>query len=503
MRPKRSDRLSLWIATIVIAASGCAQVNPRTDYDRTAQHITDATGYTDVCRPDDQPPPVDRVEALMKNGITADEAAQICLLNNPTLQAAFFRIGVARADLVQSGLLTNPSLAISLRFPDGGGLPDFEPSLAQNIADLWQIPARKRAADRSLDQAILEVAREASTLVAETKTAYYQARQADERRRISAENVLIAQQVLDLALSRQQAGAGGEVDVNLARSEVLEADLALRDATLGAFEARSSLATHLGLTDSPETLVFAGDLPDPAAWAPDDAALLALAGESRLDVRAARSATEAAQARVREAWLNVFKTFEVGFDLERNERRPGKGRNLLADSINASVEAGAPQLQINPVEKQRSDTILGPTFALELPIFDQNQAGIARAEYLYEQSLRLLDGLTRQLSQEVRLANTRGRTAWTNVRFYRDQMLPLRKASLDLSRTAYQAGRTPLLSVLEAERGLLAARAGYVESLKALAASLVELEKVTGRPIGTILGATSSRPAATQDSDRK
>ena len=90
------------------------------------------------------------------------------------------------------------------------------------------------------------------------------------------------------------------------------------------------------------------------------------------------------------------------------------------------------------------------------------------------------------------MARTRACTAWSNVAFYRDQVLPLRETSLDLARTAYQAGRTPLLNVLEAERALLTARAGYAESLQASASALVELEQATGQPIARILEAAQA-----------
>ncbi len=68
----------------------------------------------------------------------------------------------------------------------------------------------------------------------------------------------------------------------------------------------------------------------------------------------------------------------------------------------------------------------------------------------------------------------------------------LRETSLDLARTAYQAGRTTLLNVLEAERALLTARGGYVDALQASASMLVELEKVTGQPLARILEAVQT-----------
>lgn len=472
-----------------LAVSGCATVNPRPDYDRTARHVEGATGQPFDYRPDDDNAVQERAQELLRNGLTADEAAQVCLLNNRKLQAALYDIGAARADVVQAGLLSNPTLSLGLKFPDAGGIAKFEVALVENIADLWQIPIRQRAAQRTLDQKILQVAREISVAAFDAKTAYYRARQADRQREIAAENVEIARQVLELALARQQAGAGGEVDVNLARSEVNDAELSLRNVTLEAFEARSALALQLSLATPPDVLELTEAVPEPPEWNVGDDALLDLAAANRLDIKAALSATQAGRARIKEELLKLFPTLDVGMGFELEERRPVEGRNILADSLRSSIAEQAPRIEISPQEKQGMNTLTGPSLGMELPIFNQNQGGIAQARYAYEQSLKLLDQLSIRVTQEVRLASTRARTAWSNAGFYRDQVLPLCETSLELARTAYRAGRTPLLNVLEAERALLSARAGYAESLRASASAVVELEKATGQPIARILEA--------------
>jgi cobalt-zinc-cadmium efflux system outer membrane protein len=480
------------LLTAVAAGGGCATVNPRPDYDRMADQVTAATGRPFSYRPDDDQVVQERVRELLRAGLTADDAAQVCLLNNRKVQAALYDIGAARADVVQAGLLSNPTLSFGLKFPDAGGLTKFEAALVENLADLWKIPLRRRATERALDQKILQVAGEASTAAYAAKTAYYRAKQADRKRDIATESVQLATQVLDLALARQQAGAGGEIDVNLARSEVQETELSLRSATLEAFQARSALAAQLSLAISPDALELIEALPEPPQWDVADDTLLRLAAEHRLDIRAAQSATKAARARVKEEQLKLFPTLELGVGFEREEQRPVEGRNILADSVRSSIAEGEPRVASAPQEKQSTNTLLGPSLGMELPIFNQNQGGIARAEYAYEQSLKLLEDLSIQAGQEVRLASARTRTAWSNVSFYRDQVLPLRETSLDLAKTAYQAGRTPLLNVLEAERALLTARAGYAESLQASASALIELEQATGQPIARILAAAQA-----------
>ena len=47
-------RIVFCICPALALSSGCATVNPRHDYERTADYIADATGHPDVYRPDDE-----------------------------------------------------------------------------------------------------------------------------------------------------------------------------------------------------------------------------------------------------------------------------------------------------------------------------------------------------------------------------------------------------------------------------------------------------------------
>ena len=149
MQPPRCTYICVSLTVIGVAIDGCATVNPRPDYDRTAQQVEAATGQGFHYRPDgDQQENRRHVDALLRDGLTASEAAEVCLLNNRKLQAMLYDVGAARADVVQAGLLSNPTLSLGLGFPDEGGLANFDAALAQNFADLWQIPVRKGIAER-------------------------------------------------------------------------------------------------------------------------------------------------------------------------------------------------------------------------------------------------------------------------------------------------------------------------------------------------------------------
>lgn len=480
-----------------VACCGCAIIDPTLDYDRARRHIADATGNENIYRPGDEAIVEERLEVLMSDGLTADEAAEVCLLNNRRLQAAFFDVGMARADVVQSGLLTNPSLGASVRFPSGGGLANVEASLAQNIAELWQIPVRKRAAERELDRAILELARLASTLALQSKEAYYRAVATGLRHKLAKENLTLARSLLELTEMRQQAGAGTELDVNLSRVVVVEAELALESARLEVAETGRALATLLGISRPASDIVLVTPLPDLSPEIPEAARLIQVARRVRLDIRAARQAVLSAQARLEEETRRVFPTIELGLQLERGARQSEGGRDILADTARASIAGGgltAPEIQPRSQRDQDTDFIIGPSVRLELPIFDQNQARIARAAYAYEQATKTLDALDRELTQEVRGAVDRSLTAWRLLRVYQDRSIPLAKSTLTLSREAYKAGRTSFLSVLEAQRFFLDTRTRYVEAAERAAVTIPEVERTIGLPFAELIERARAEP---------
>ena len=149
----------------------------------------------------------------------------------------------------------------------------------------------------------------------------------------------------------------------------------------------------------------------------------------------------------------------------------------------------APEIQ--PRSERRSqkgqDIILGPSLGFELPIFDQNQAQIAKAQYALHQARKTLDALDRALTQQVRSAVDRAGTASRLMKTYRDRSIPLAQRNLDLSREAYRAGRASFLSVLEAQRFFLETRNGYVRAAQAAAEMIPVLERTVGLPFAKLI----------------
>jgi len=503
-------RRRLWNARVagllaVCFLAGCKTVDPKPDYARARERIAQATGQTDCYLPGDDAAIEARVQELLAGGLTVDTTVRIALLNNRDLQGAWMNVGMAKADLVQSGLMSNPSIDFAMRFPASTGIPDLTADLAQNIADLWRIPVRKRGARHDLDQAILELADKGAALAAQAKQAYYDLAGAEMALEIAEQNLAIAQRLLNFALIRQQAGAGAEIDVNLARGPVLEAELAVKTSRLTA-DARLALAKLLSLTIDAEKLVIRDRLPDPPADFQDVDQLIELARGHRLDLQAADQEVASAEAKWQLEKLNVIPAIQLGAQMERNQQRAQPRRHLLADTARSSIAAGAltaPSIQprserhqIRSSERNLS-IITGPSIGADLPIFDQNQAQIAKAFYAYQQAAKSYEAVDRSLAHDVRGALERTRTAWEIVHFYREQSLPLANRNLELSTETYRAGKSSLLEVLEAQRFLLDTRSKYVDALHDAAAKLSDLERVIGLPAAQLVTGPlpATRPA--------
>lgn len=490
------------VLAIVLSLVGCT-IDPKPDYQQARDRISRATGQPVPYEPDDEGVIEGRVGALLQDGLTVEKAVQVCLLNNPDIQAGWLSIGMARADLVQSGLLSNPTFDLSLRFPSAGGLPDISADLAQNIADLWQIPVRKRVSQHALDQAILALASTAASVAADAKTAYCGVGGTQQALDIAQENLAIAQKSLDLALVRQQVGAGAEIDVNLARGPVLDAELAIRAARLALGEARRTLAKLLGVTSDTQKLILLDPLPAPPVGGFDAETLLAVARTERLDLQAAAQAVAVAEAQVEQQRLAVLPSLSLGVATEKSQTKAEPGRKILADTARTSIASGtltAPGIEPRSARraaKRANDNavITGPTFNLPLPIFDQNQAQIAKAIFAYRQAAKAYESLDRALTQDVRGAVDRAATAWDVARFYRTEVIPLAQRNLDLGRESYKAGKASLLEILDLQKFLVDARSRYVQSAADAAMKIADLERTTGLPLRELGAPTMTAPA--------
>lgn len=389
------------------------------------------------------------VEDALRGGLSLSSALELALANNRELQAGFMEIGVARADLAQAGMLANPSLSLLFLFPSGGGQMDLQAQLAQSVTDLWRIPGRKREAAAKLDQAVLRLSRFAGELVADTRDAYFEAASAVRVVELAREGLALAQRSLRAVRTQVEEGVATRLEESLARNEFLSAELALRGSERDEAVARKRLSELLSLDGELQGILLTDELPEPRVteWRVED--LVANAARERLDLQAARSTIEAARQRL---------------SLEDSQVVPG---------LSLGVHREDPE----------SGAILGPSVDVTLPVWDRNQARVARARYELLASERRYEGLVLAATRDVRDAVQRAHAAAGAATLLWETLLPEAERALAFAEQAHAGGDAAWLELLGAQRRALAARTELAAARLEVAKSLVALERSAGAPL--------------------
>jgi len=437
----------IWISLTALVAQGCGSVDPVPDWRETQALIEERTGASRSFSPADEEKTVRAaIDKLLEGGLTVDEATAVALLNNPPLKAAFYEIGISRAEVVQAGLPPNPSFSISNRWPRGGGMSNLTASFSQNITDLFLIPLRKKIAAAQLEGKKLEVVHEAVRLAGEVKRACYEILGLRRAEKVTLENVSLAERSVEIARRRMTAGEADKLEVNMARSDLLavKRELVLLRRDRRTAEAR--LAAFLGLGRRGPEWRLKDEFPA-ASVLPEESELLERALARRLDLRMAGRRVKAAEKKLSEARLGLIPHVAVGAEYERAEAPPD---------------------------------LRGPTFDFTFPLWDQNRAEIARAAYTLSRVRQEYECAVEKATEEIREALVRARENGRLVAFYEKEVLPLAKENVESARRGYMSGGYTILFLTHAQKSLVEERRGYVRALKEYAQAVADLERAVG-----------------------
>ncbi|MFO0601883.1 MAG: TolC family protein [Polyangiales bacterium] len=379
--------------------------------------------------------------ASLADGLTEDEAAALALWNSPAFQAELTQLGFARADLADAGMLPNPVLSILLPL----GPRQVESWLAWPIEVLWQRPRRVEAARLDVARVAEGLVQSGLDVVRDARVAHAEASLADARASVRAEAAAALAEVGTLSARRAAAGDLAEPDAAAAR---LDAGIAAEAAARAAAEriaARARLALAVGVPELPADVALSspdarGDDPPPLD------ALLTAALAARPDVRAAEIAVEAAGARA--GW----------------ERARVLGVVLRVDAFGGN--GGDLSGRIGP--------------QVTLPIFQQNQGGIGRAEAEADRAVWRLSLARQQVRAEViaaRAALAQSRAALTA---WRADVAPAADEALRGARQSFERGDVAYLAVLDASRRALDVRLREAELVADARRAEAQLTRAVG-----------------------
>jgi len=394
------------------------------------------------------------VHQMLAGDLTAAQAVQIALLENPMLQAAYEELMVAQADVVQAGLLRNPTFSghLGLPVPASSGTLGYGFGVELDFLDLLLLPARKRLAEAEHEAAKLRVGNEVLVLAHAVRVAYYTLQGAAQIAAMRRTVLEAAEASASLARRQHEAGNISELDLASEEglAEAVRLDVARSEADIVG--ARERLTRLMGVQGPSARFTLAPALADLPADDPPLEHLESLAIQRRLDVGAARAERTA-------SWRALVMAKDYRF--------------VGGASVGASVE-----------RDPEGHTVAGPSASVELPLFDAKQAAVARLEARFRQANQRLAARSLDATSEIREAWGHLAFARSVVTRYRTTVIPLRERIVALSQQHHDAMLLGVYQLLLAKQAEVSTYREYIEAVRDYWIGRSELERALGGRLG-------------------
>jgi cobalt-zinc-cadmium efflux system outer membrane protein len=427
--------------------AGCASVQRTAQLPAVEQPIAERLGEKVRWHQtaDDERQALELVRALLKEPLTADSAVQVALLNNHGLQAAYERLGIAQADLVQAGLIDNPTLSLQYLFGDGDDI--IEASILQQFIGVFTLSARKKIGAASARQATLEVAQTVTDTAAQVRLAYFAVVADAQALELWHQVTLAMEAAAELTGRQYRAGTLARRDqaVQQAFYAQLVAEAARAEAQLAA--SREKLNRLLGLSGELTAWRIPERLPDLPSHLPGLEGIERAAISQRLDLAAASAQVEAL---ARSAGLT----------------RSTRWLSMLGIGVT--------------YKREGDEDFIGPDVELMLPLFDTGQARVTAADGELRAAERRLEQLAVDIRSRARAARLRLDAAFQLAQHYRDALLPVQQVVVDETLKFYNGMLVGVYDLLLARQQQIQAAREYVATLEEFWLAWAELEHIAG-----------------------
>lgn len=440
---------------LALFASGCATTKPAENRDEVGDILAERGGPQDVIssKQDEQSRAAieDRVEALLRDPITSDRAVQIAVLNNRELRVTLEDLGVAQADLVQAGLLQNPTLGLELVGSTKGNGLGGGFGISQSLLSAFLIPAKRRVAKAQLRQTVVVVADATLGLVRDVKVAYAELRRAVDSAELARVMTQTAEVANDLATLQHEAGNIADLDRELFAADLDHARLQLAEHQLEVVHAREHINVLLGLWGKQLDWRLAQAQEAPKVEESALANLETLGVEQRLDVSAARAQVESVTYALELRRRGVIPNVEVGL----------VGRNEVG------TDAG-------------HEWVLGPELSLEIPIFDPGHADFAKLQAYVRGAQHQLEQTAVMARAEIRTERMDLVTATRKLAYLQETVLPRRQTVGARAAERYNAMLLSAYDLLELRAEQAEVQEEFIEARRDVEVALAELERAVG-----------------------
>jgi outer membrane protein, heavy metal efflux system len=388
--------------------------------------------------------------------ITLDEAVQMALAHNHTLQAERVTIQESEAQEITANLRPDPVLMGDAQFLPIFNANQFDSNWVDNEAQfdlgISYLFERGKKRQHRLAAAKDQTAVTRSTVVDNERSLTFQVATLFTNAQLAESTLDLAQQDLksfqnsvDISKERFRAGDISEDDYLKIKLQLLQFQSDASQAQLQRVQSLSDLRQLLGRESVPLDYDVAGPFDyQPLQANKEDLETKALA--TRPDLRAAQQGVTAANSQYALAKANGKRDFTGQVDYTHTT-------GLSSASLFGQIQ---------------------------LPIFDRNQGEIARTHFAITQAQEQEKAASDQVLTDVEDAYDGLQSNNEIVQLYRSGYLDDAKQDRDISEYAYKRGAASLLDFLDAERSYRATQLAYRQALAAYLLALEQLREAVG-----------------------
>ena len=432
------------VLLLALSGAGCATLGPDRGRVETDKLVSSRSNPALEWA---QSPTADADAAkLREQPMTPLNAVQMALLRSPRLQQEYARLGLIRADVQQAIQIANPRLN-ARRLTDGSAATTTL-GLAMPLVDLLVLPSRIRLARADYERAKREIAASILGVTVDVEAAWYRYVAAQQIADMRATVAGGAQTSADLAQRFFEAGNINELQLKQEQAAASQARIDAARARAQAQRERLQLNTFIGLSGEEADWRVSAQLPAPVDKEDAAETLQSLTRTNSLQLMAARQelvVMEGALATTRR--LRLLGGTEIGYERE--------------------TEAEGQRLK-------------GPTANIELPIFNQGQARVARAQALVAQSRARLAGLEVASGNAVRLGVEHVRVLREIVDTHRDVLIPQRESVVARSQEQQHYMIIGVFELIQAKRQEYDAYQSYLEAIRDYWLARTDLMRAVG-----------------------
>ncbi len=424
------------------ASTGCQSIHNTTDNAGVINNVVAFDKQLSSNTVDD----IQRLEIKLqeKSSLTETEAVLYALNNNAAFKALLIDLKLAKADLVNAGLMPNPELL----FAFGVSNKPYRYAIDLPIEALWLRPIRLRTMKHEADAVANRLTQSGLNLIKDVRIAYAQAVLAQEQLSVTETSYKLRNNIYTLSLKRLEAGDINGKDILLAQND---AAIAKRDWELAEYDVKvkmQSLLYALGVGQKYNAITLAPNLV-PACNVNEVDYLLTQSLGQRPDILSAQYLINASKEKIKLSKLGWLKFTGT------------------ADATSGLVNGHT----------------LGPVIRSTIPIANQNQGAVSRAEAELEKAELSLEALRQQAVLEIKTSHLQYQQSCHDWHVLKDTLKPAMLKMIQLTENAYQKGDIAYLQTLEANRQFVDTQMREVQLKADLIAKYAELMRNSSKKV--------------------